>query len=86
MIVFVYLKVSLCVRCLNSLKCNLPSFCTPHVGVEKVSFELGTSKNNDELFKKNFQSCQFVLPEIVEAEIPQNGTVRIRIDYLHIHE
>ena len=65
-------KVSLCIQCLNAIKCRIPSFCSSKIGVKKLSAKSATFddvENKD--YENTMNECQFVIPESLEVEVRQ---------------
>ena len=71
-----YSKVLLCVKCLSPLNCDIPSFCSSKVEVEKISIKSAMDDNENDERVKDTNECQFVIPEILKVEIPQGNRIR----------
>ena len=70
-----HLKVLLCVECLSPLNCDIPSFCSSKVEVEKISIKSAMDDNENDERVKDMNECQFVIPEILKVEIPQGNQI-----------
>ena len=72
-LVNLHLKVLLCIKCLNPVNCEIPSFCSSKVELEKVSIIPAMDDNENDGGVKDMNECQFVIPEILKVEIPQGN-------------
>ena len=68
-----HLKVLLCVKCLSPLNCDIPSFCSSKAELEKVSIKSARDGYENDERVKDMNECQFVIPEILNVEIPQGN-------------
>ena len=70
-----HLKVLLCIKCLSSVNCDIPSFCSSKVELEKVSITSAMDDNDNGERVKDMNECQFVIPDVLKVEIPQGNQI-----------